>query len=56
MAFGKYAVDYEQRIDYPRLRRERVEKVKAQMAKDGIGALWHFVVLIRPDHALAAPH
>ena len=31
MAFGKYAVDFEQRVDYPRLRRERVERVKAQM-------------------------
>ncbi len=39
MAFGKYAVDYEQRVDYPRLRRERVAKVKAQMEADGIGAI-----------------
>ena len=31
MAFGKYAVDFEQRVDYPRLRRERVARVKAQM-------------------------
>ena len=39
MAFGKYAVDFEQRVDYPRLRRERVAKVKAQMEPDGIGAI-----------------
>ena len=39
MAFGKYAVDYEQRIDYPRLRKERVARAKAQMEKDGIGAI-----------------
>ena len=39
MAFGKYAVDYEQRVDYPRLRRERVARVKAQMEADGIGAI-----------------
>ena len=28
MAFGKYAVDYEQRIDYDRLRKDRVAKVR----------------------------
>ena len=39
MAFGKYAVDYEQRVDYPRLRRERVARVRAQMEADGIGAI-----------------
>jgi len=39
MAFGKYAVDYEERVDYPRLRRERVAKVRVQMEADGIGAI-----------------
>jgi Xaa-Pro aminopeptidase len=39
MAFGKYAVDYEQRVNYDRLRKDRVEKVRAQMAKDNVGAL-----------------
>jgi Xaa-Pro aminopeptidase len=39
MALGKYAVDYEQRVDYTRLRREKLEKVKAQMQKDGLGAM-----------------
>jgi Xaa-Pro aminopeptidase len=39
MALGKFAVDYEQRVDYNRLRREKLEKVKAQMAKDGLGAI-----------------
>ena len=45
MAFGKYAVDYEERINYDRLRKERVQRVKKQMEKDGIGALISF------DHA-----
>ncbi|MFH0916448.1 MAG: Xaa-Pro peptidase family protein [bacterium] len=39
MALGKYAVDYEQRVDYNRLRKERLEKTKAQMAADGVGAI-----------------
>lgn len=38
-AFGKYAVDYEARVDYARLRRERVEKAQAQINADGLGAL-----------------
>ncbi|MEW6425219.1 MAG: Xaa-Pro peptidase family protein [Bacillota bacterium] len=42
MAYGKYAVDYEQRIDYDRLRRERLEKAQKQMEKDGIGAIMTF--------------
>ena len=42
MAFGKLAVDYEERVDYPRLRRERVEKAKAQMEKEGVGAILTF--------------
>lgn len=39
MALGKFAVDYELRVDYERLRRDKVAKVKAQMEKDGIGAV-----------------
>lgn len=39
MAFGKYAVDYEQRVDYPRLRAERLQRAKDQINKDGLGAL-----------------
>ena len=39
MAFGKYAVDYESRIDYDRLRRERPQRTKEQMAADGLGAI-----------------
>jgi len=38
-ALGKYAVDYETRVDYPRLRRERVQRAKDQINKDGLGAL-----------------
>lgn len=39
MAFGKYAVDYEQRVDYDRLRKERLKRAKDQMQKDGLGTL-----------------
>jgi Xaa-Pro aminopeptidase len=39
MAFGKYAVDYEQRVDYPRLRKERLQRAKNQINKDGLGAV-----------------
>jgi Xaa-Pro aminopeptidase len=42
MAFGKFAVDYEQRVDYDRLRRERLARAQAQMAKDGVGAILSF--------------
>jgi len=38
-AFGKYAVDYEQRVDYDRLRRERLQRAKDQINKDGLGAV-----------------
>jgi Xaa-Pro aminopeptidase len=39
MAFGKYAVDYEQRIDYDRLRRERLQRAKDQIGKTELGAI-----------------
>jgi Xaa-Pro aminopeptidase len=39
MAFGKYAVDYEQRIDYGRLRRERLRRAKDQIEKTELGAI-----------------
>jgi len=39
MAFGKYGVDYEQRVDFDRLRKERLQKAKDQMDKDGLGAI-----------------
>lgn len=42
MALGKYAVDYEQRIDYERLRRERLQRAKEQIQRDGLGALLTF--------------
>ncbi|MCL6477578.1 MAG: Xaa-Pro peptidase family protein [Peptococcaceae bacterium] len=42
MAYGKYAVDYEQRINYDRLRKERLEKAQKQMEQDGIGAIITF--------------
>jgi len=39
MAFGKYAVDYEQRIDYDRLRTERLQRAKDQIGKSDLGAI-----------------
>jgi Xaa-Pro aminopeptidase len=39
MALGKYAVDYEQRVNYDRLRRERLQRAKDQINNDGLGAL-----------------
>ena len=38
-AFGKYAVDYEMRVDYDRLRRERVERAKNEINRRGLGAM-----------------
>ncbi len=38
-ALGKYAVDYETRVDYERLRRERLQRAKDQMNRDGLGAI-----------------
>jgi Xaa-Pro aminopeptidase len=38
-AFGKFAVDYEQRIDYDRLRKERLQRAKDQINRDGLGAV-----------------
>jgi Xaa-Pro aminopeptidase len=38
-ALGKYAVDYETRVDYPRLRRQRVQQARDQINKDGLGAM-----------------
>jgi C4-dicarboxylate transporter DctM subunit len=39
MALGKYAVDYEKRVDYDRLRKERLQRAKDQINKDGLGAI-----------------
>lgn len=39
MAIGKYAVDYEERINYERLRRERLSRARDQINKEGVGAL-----------------
>jgi hypothetical protein len=38
-AFRKYAVDYAARVDYERLRYNRVQKATAQIAQDALGAL-----------------
>ena len=39
MAFGKYGVDYEERINYDRLRSERLQRAKDQLNQDGLGAI-----------------
>ena len=39
MAIGKYAVDYEERINYDRLRKERLQKAVSELQKSGAGAL-----------------
>jgi hypothetical protein len=39
MALGKYAVDYEMRVDYDRLRKEKLTRAKDQINKDGLGAI-----------------
>ena len=36
------AVDWEQRVDFPRLRRERMERAKAALAASDLGALLLF--------------
>lgn len=38
-ALGKHAVDYETRVDYERLRRERLRRGRQQIEQDGLGAL-----------------
>jgi Xaa-Pro aminopeptidase len=40
--FGTNSVDWEQRIDMDKLRRERLEKLKAQLNKSDLGALLAF--------------
>lgn len=40
--YGTMAVDHELRIDYDKLRRDRLEKVRAQMKKEGLGSLLCF--------------
>ena len=37
--FGKLAVDYEQRVDYDRLRKERLQRAQDQINQDGLGAI-----------------
>ncbi len=39
MTLGTMAVDHEIRIDYDKLRKDRLQKSRDQMAKDGLGAL-----------------
>ena len=39
MSVGTMAVDCELRLDFPRLRRDRMEKAKKALKKSGLGAL-----------------
>lgn len=39
MVFGKYGTDIEERVNYERLRIERLQKAREQVSKDGLGAL-----------------
>jgi hypothetical protein len=34
MAFGKFAIDYKQRINFDRLRKERLKKTQKQLTED----------------------
>ena len=52
-AFGKYAVDYEMRVDYDRLRRERVERARDQINKRGLGALITWDEAMKSKHVVA---
>src|SRR6202158_420402 len=40
--YGSMGVDWENRIDFDRLRRERLERAKAPLAKSEMGALLRF--------------
>lgn len=42
MAYGKFAVDYEQRIDFDKLRTERLKRAQKMMAEDNVGAILTF--------------
>lgn len=46
MSFGTLAVDFELRVDFPRLRKERLEKAKEALKDSGLGAL----VCFDPDN------
>jgi Xaa-Pro dipeptidase len=39
MVFGKYGIDIEERVNYDRLRTERLQRARDQIIKDGLGAL-----------------
>jgi Xaa-Pro aminopeptidase len=39
MTFGKYAVDFEERVNFQRLREERLKKAKKQLSRDGLGVV-----------------
>ena len=42
MTLGIMAVDHEMRIDFPKLRIERLQKTRLQMDKYGVGSLLVF--------------
>ena len=42
MPFGKFAVDYEERVNMDRLRNYRKERTRAEMKRAGVGAILTF--------------
>src|SRR3979490_1197583 len=52
--YGTMAVDWEERIDFDRLRRERLARAKEQLAKAEMGSLLRFV--LNNVLSLTAPH
>ncbi len=40
--YGSMAVDWEDRLSFPRLRNDRLSRLKAELAGSGIGALLTF--------------
>jgi hypothetical protein len=53
--YGTMAVDWEQRIDFDRLRRERLERAQSLLAKSEMGALLCFDMILW-DFGSAARH
>ncbi|MFP4021805.1 MAG: aminopeptidase P family N-terminal domain-containing protein, partial [Halanaerobium sp.] len=39
MTYGTMGVDHEMRVDYAKLRKDRLRKTREQMEKDGVGAM-----------------
>jgi len=42
MAFGKFAVDYEERLNFDRMRKEKLARAQKQITEDGLGSVLTF--------------